>query len=43
MLPLAGLSNHDLGQMKEIREGIDYEHDERLLSNLPVGSASMKN
>ena len=40
---LDGPSNHDLELAEEIREGIDCEHDEKLLPGSPIGSTSMKN
>jgi hypothetical protein len=37
------LGRHDSKLVKEIREGIDCEHDEELLPNSPAGFASMRN
>ena len=38
-----GLGRHDSEPAKEIRVGIDCEHEEELLPNSPVGSTSMRN
>jgi hypothetical protein len=43
MLMLAGTSDHDWELSKRIQEGIDCVHDERLLSDSLIGSASKKN
>jgi hypothetical protein len=40
---LAKPSNHDYEPVDEIREGIDFEHDEGPLPDSWVGSASKKN
>jgi hypothetical protein len=43
MLTLAELSDHDWEWFKGILEGIDCEHDAKLLPGSLIGSASTKN
>jgi hypothetical protein len=43
MLTLAKLSDHDWETSEGILEGIDCEHDVKLLPNPLIGSASTKN
>jgi hypothetical protein len=43
MLMLAELSVHDWEPSEGIRKGIDCEHDEELLPDSLIGSASKKN